>query len=763
MTLIDWLIVIIPVLFVMGMGIYSRRYVKSVADFLVAGRLCGRYVISIGDVANALAIIGLVAYVEAQYKTGFALSFWGSFTAPLLIVISLTGYCTYRFRETKAMSLGQFLEMRYNRPLRIFAAALRSLSEMLANMIMPAIAARFFIYFFDFPEFFSVFVCKIPTFMFLIFLVLVMAISLICCGGTLTLVITDAIQGMFCYPLLTIMIIFVLCKFSWSTEIVPVMMDRVPGESFLNPFDIENMRDFNLFMLFMGFVTILMHSASWLGAGTTSSARSPHEQKMAGMLGTWRNVLGVVFYLLVAVMVIVVLNHSHFAPQAKEIRTRLSERIAEDVVEDDSLRTRLVANVRAIPEQRHEIGKDEPLSDKKNLDTVYLDTVHRTLLEKENGNAVFREFKTLYYQLMLAVSMRHVLPPVILGLFALLMILAMLSTDDSRIYSASLTITQDVIMPFCSKPLKPRQHIRVIRLVSIGIGVFFFCGSYFMSQLDYINLFVTLMTSIWLGGCGPVMLFGLYSKFGTTAGAFTSLISGMFMATGGILIQRNWANAVYPFLERHGLVESVGTALAALSGPFEPWIVWRINAVTCPVNSFEFYFLTMIVTLTLYCVVSYATYREPFNLERMLHRGKYAIDGEKKLRQVWTVRAVFSNLIGITPEYTRGDKVIAWGLFGYSFLYMFGLAFFCVLIWNLISPWKLAWWGTYFLVVQLAVPLVLAIVTTVWFGVGGVKDLFRLFRDLRIRTEVNDLDNGAVEGHMSLADKAELESIDRRK
>ena len=110
---------------------------------------------------------------------------------------------------------------------------------------------------------------------------------------------------------------------------------------------------------------------------------------------------------------------------------------------------------------------------------------------------MFQQFRTLYYQLMLPVAMRELLPPVILGLFALLMVLAMLSTDDTRIYSASLTITQDVVVPLCGKPLKPEQHIRVIRLVSVGVGVFFFCGSYFMSQLDYINLFVTLMTPEW--------------------------------------------------------------------------------------------------------------------------------------------------------------------------------------------------------------------------------------------------------------------------
>ena len=105
MGLIDWLIVIIPVTFVVGIAVYSRKYIRGVADFLSAGRVCGRYVICASDVANALSIITLVAYVEIHYKTGFAISFWLGVIAPIGMLIALSGYCVYRFRETKAMSL----------------------------------------------------------------------------------------------------------------------------------------------------------------------------------------------------------------------------------------------------------------------------------------------------------------------------------------------------------------------------------------------------------------------------------------------------------------------------------------------------------------------------------------------------------------------------------------------------------------------------------------------------------------------------------
>ena len=762
MGLLDWLIVFVPVVFVLYMGYYSRRYVRSVADFLSAGRLCGRYIICVADMTNALSIMGLVAYVEVHYRTGFSLVFWNMLAIPVTVFMGLTGFCYYRFRETKAMSLGQFLEMRYNRSFRIFAAALRSISEMLTNMIMPAIGARFFIYFLGLPYSIKIFGQEVPTFMLLTLLILIIAISIICMGGTLALVITDSIQGMFCYPLLVLFAVFVLCKFSWSQEIVPVMQDRIAGENFLNPYEIKNMRDFNIFNTFVMLFTLVINRSIWIGAGNTSAAKTAHEQKMASLLGAWRGALSNVFYILIAITVIVVLNHKDYAVVAKVIRDDIARNVATDVIKDRESRDKVIAATTAIPEQRHEIGVDKPLSDKENLDTPYLDAARGALPEGPEGNAIYKQFRTLFKQMMMAMSMRRLLPPGMLGLFCLLLILAMISTDDTRIYSSALTISQDVILPFIKKDLTPKQHLWMIRCVAIGVGVFFFFGSFCMSQLTYINLYINIMVSIWAGGAGPVMFFGLYSRFGTTAGAFASLISGMVIGGGGMLIKRNWADHIYPWLDKMQWAEPLGIFLERVSRPFNPYIEWHMTPIDFPVNSYEITFIAICVSMILYVVVSKLTCKEPFNLERMLHRGKYSVDGEVKTEMKWTLRNVFSKLIGITPAYSKSDRVIAHALFFYSIVYGFLIMFVAVLIWNTVSPWPSSWWSNYFFVSLLLVPCIVAAITAVWFGVGGFVNLIQLFRDLKTRI-VNPLDDGRVEGNMSLADKAQLEEIDRKR
>ena len=799
MTWYDWLILILPVCFVMYMGFYTRRYVRGVSDFLSAGRLCGRYVISMGDVANSLSIIGLVGYIEMRYKTGFSVGFWSSVLAPLWIVLGLTGYIAYRFRETRAMSLGQFLEMRYSRRFRIVAAGLRSLAEMLANMIMPAIAARFFIQMLDLPQTYHVLGLELSTYVSLMILFLTLAISLICFGGTLALVITDTIQGMILYPAIACFVVFLFWKFSVGGEIMPVMADRVAGESFINPYDISKLRDFNLFtVVIVAVYATVMNRANGIGAGYSSAAKSPQEQKMAGLLGNWRNAIINVFYVLIAAALIAFLNHKHFAPEANAVRKDLAVRVADAVFKntaddpsnaDPHLREVVKAAVADVPAQVHEIGVDPPLSQDRNLDTAFLDVIHgalkddarerktaeldaagvvgeareKALIDAEGkANDAFQQCRTLYYQQNLSVTMRALLPPGLFGLFALLLFLAMLSTDDTRIYSAALTLAQDVVLPLKKKPFTPRGHLWMIRIVSICIGVFFLAGSYWMKQMDYYNMFVVLVCAMWEGGAGAIMTFGLYTRVGTTAGAWTALVTSVSMSVSYVFVQLKWAETVYPAIAKAGLVESFDRALRWLSSPFEPYIHWQMDAVKCPVNAIEFNFFLSVLCVILYLGVSRLTCRKPFNLDRMLHRGKYGLGEKREIKQKWTLRTVFSNLIGITPEYTRGDKAIAWGVFLYSFVYGFVLAFAGVVVWNVIHPWPVKWWCWYFVIQFFVIPCILACFTTVWFGVGGFFGLRQLFRDLAARKDTNDLDDGRVEGNMSLADKAALEKVDEK-
>lgn len=761
MNIVDWMIFIVPLLLVIYMAYYSRRYVKGVADFLAAGRVCGRYVICVSDVAGALAVVTLISQAEANYQTGFALSFWNGLLTPLGVIMALTGYCTFRYRETRAMSLGQFLEMRYSRNFRIFASVLRTFSETVCNMIVPAVSARFFICLLGLPYTIDFFGLKISTFAVIVIIVLALALFIIWCGGTVALIITDAMQMIMSYPIFAILCIFILSNLSWFDEMVPVMADRVAGESFLNPYDIQSLRDFNLFALVVTLMSNLLNRASWIGAGSTAAGRTPHEQKMAGVLGAWRNGFSIIFYFLMGALVVTVLTHTDFSDKAKEIRTALSSRVAEEVITDASIKVKYLAASKALPPSEHQINRDIPYSQVNTPDTPYLNTALSVLQEGENGNAKFQEFRTLYFQQMLPVTLRHFLPAGLIGLFALLMIMLMLSTDDSRIFSGALTLVQDIILPIYGKPLSPKTHLLILRLASLGICVIFFVGSFYMSQLDYINLFCIITTSIWLGGAGPVMIGGLYSRFGNTAGAYASLIIGTVVSGGGVLMQRNWPDHIYPFLDARGWTEPISGILETVSAPFAPYVIWRMDAIKFPINSNELFFIAMVLGIAAYCGISLLTFKKKFNLERMLHRGIYS--DEAVVPEIkWSIRTIISKLIGIDEHYTRGDKIIAWSVFGYSIVYSFLIMFVGVIIWNAFSPWPIEYWSWYFFIFSLVVPCIVAIVSTFWFMIGGLVDMRHMLRDLASRTD-NPLDDGRVEGHVSLVDAKSFQRKDKKR
>jgi solute:Na+ symporter, SSS family len=330
---IDWLIVLCPLVLVGWIGLRTQKYVKGVSDFLSAGRVAGRYVVAVASGEAAMGLISLVAMFEIYYNSGLAYSFWNQLYAPIAIIIMLTGFCIYRYRESRAMTMGQFFEMRYNRGFRIFAGILQSISGVINYAIFPAVGARFLVYFCDLPITTCIFgAWVVPTFMIVMAIFLTIAVFVATMGGQITIMTTDCIQGILSYPIYAIIVIYLLSKFSWFNDVVPVMLNRSSGKSFLNPFDVSKLRDFNLFYIAVGIFGSIFNRMSWSGTqGYNSAARDAHEQKMGGVLGTWRAGFGGIMFVLLAVCAYAYLNGGSFTRQAAQIRNDLAAKAMADV------------------------------------------------------------------------------------------------------------------------------------------------------------------------------------------------------------------------------------------------------------------------------------------------------------------------------------------------------------------------------------------------------------------------------------------------
>ncbi len=760
MTWIDWIIVFIPLVIVVAVAFKAQKYVRGVSDFLAGGRVAGRYVLTVAGGEAGMGLISLVAMFEAYYNSGFAYGFWSQLATPLGILMLLTGYCIYRYRETRALTMGQFFEMRYNRSFRIFAAILQSFSGVLNYAIFPAVGARFLIYFCGFPLELHFMGMTFPTFGVLMVIFLSIAVAIVSLGGQITIMVTDCIQGILSYPLYAIVVAYILLHISWSRQMAPTLLDRPPGMSMVNPFDIEKLRTFNLFYILVGIFSSVFNRMAWSGnQGYNAAALNAHEQKMGAVLGTWRSGFSTMMYILLAIAAYTFLNNHDFARQAQVCRKELAAKVVADVVPNEGEDLKIKKELRTYIEKGvmpDDLKKRLTKPVAKDSKEPLRDTVYHIIASTDKATA--QSFTTIYNQMRVPYALKHILPTGIMGIFCAICIFLLVSTDTTYIHSWGSIIVQDVILPIRGKPFTPKQQLRLLRLVIAGVAAFAFFFSFYFAQIDFILMFFAITGAIWLGGAGPCIVGGLYWSRGTTAGAFAALISGSTIATTGIILQKLWVPKIYPWLVSSGHLESVKRVIESISHPFEPYIMWRVTPDKFPINSQEIYFIAMVVGITLYVVISLLTCKEPFNMDRLLHRGAYRREGEEVVHEKLTFKNAFRKLLGIDSQYTKGDKAIAISVFLWSMGWGFG-SFLVLCIWNMISPWPNIWWIKWFLIQNIIVPGIVAVISTVWFTIGGIIDLRRLFKRLA-EQEVSILDDGRVIGNVSADDVALVEKVE---
>src|SRR5262245_34706280 len=118
MQSIDWILVAVPILLILLFALYTRRFVKSVADFLAGGRCAGRYLIANAFGESASGVANTTSKFEIVLVSGFVMTFWDTLRLPIVLIVAVSGFVLYRYRQTRALTLAQFFEMRYSRRFR---------------------------------------------------------------------------------------------------------------------------------------------------------------------------------------------------------------------------------------------------------------------------------------------------------------------------------------------------------------------------------------------------------------------------------------------------------------------------------------------------------------------------------------------------------------------------------------------------------------------------------------------------------------------
>jgi solute:Na+ symporter, SSS family len=81
-------------------------------------------------------------------------------------------------------------------------------------------------------------------------------------------------------------------------------------------------------------------------------------------------------------------------------------------------------------------------------------------------------------------------------------------------------------------------------------------------------------------------------------------------------------------------------------------------------------------------------------------------------------------------------------------------------VWNIISPWPNERWGNFYFITEVVVGgIFIGAISTVWFTIGGTRDMLRMFKTLAANGS-NMLDDGRVIGHIGAEDVSMVEKID---
>lgn len=226
---LDWAIVGVYLAGTVVIGLYVNRYIRNMSDYVVAGRSLRSFLGIATMIGTELGLVTVMYSAQKGFTGGLAAFHIGLVAGVTTLLVGLTGFIVVPLRQMGVMTIPEYYERRFSRPLRVFGGALLAGAGIL-NMGMFLKAGAIFVT--------GLTGLRDPIYVNVVMTVLIsLVLAYTILGGMVSVVITDYIQFVVLSLGMLLACGLAVRTVGWST--IVETLQEVHGEAGFNPLHSE--------------------------------------------------------------------------------------------------------------------------------------------------------------------------------------------------------------------------------------------------------------------------------------------------------------------------------------------------------------------------------------------------------------------------------------------------------------------------------------------------------------------------------------------
>jgi SSS family solute:Na+ symporter len=267
---LDWAIVLAYVVAAAVIGLLCRRYIRSLADFVVAGRGVSSFLGVATLSGTEIGLVTVMYFAQFGFTKGFSALSVAVLAGASMLFVGLSGFMIAGLRRSGAMTLAEYYQMRYNPGVRLLGGVIIAVAGILNMGVFLKVGALFLQKISAMPEVVDLIdqntgdlIVSLPMLNLIMTALLILVLAYTFVGGMVSVVITDYLQFVVLSAGIALGTFYALNNHTVGgfDGIVQAVTDK-RGASGINPFVREVSGDA---VLGVGIVYLIWQAMHWLG------------------------------------------------------------------------------------------------------------------------------------------------------------------------------------------------------------------------------------------------------------------------------------------------------------------------------------------------------------------------------------------------------------------------------------------------------------------------------------------------------------------